>query len=128
MRSVWLRMRSEHARTEADWSHRIYPDSPPASFYNNRLVPLMKLRFRWSKTSLLFGATALWGVLLIGCVSVNRTVLAPAKIPGADYVGTKECAQCHSDETDHFKSATHAKLAIADPKLGSTSCEAASSS
>lgn len=83
----------------------------------------MKLRFRWNKTSLLFGAITLWGALLIGCVSVNRTVLAPAKIPGADYVGTKDCAQCHSDQTDHFKSASHAKLAITDPKVGNTSCE-----
>jgi len=84
----------------------------------------MKLSLRWNKTSLLFGAIALWGVLLIGCVSVNRTVLAPTKIPGATYVGTKDCTQCHADQTDHFKTASHAKLAIADPKVGNISCEA----
>ena len=77
-----------------------------------------------TKTSLLFGGIALWGLVLIGCVSVNRAILAPAKIPGATYVGTKECAQCHSDQTDHFKSASQAKLAIADPKVGATGCEA----
>jgi predicted CXXCH cytochrome family protein len=84
----------------------------------------MITRPRLTKTTLLFGGTVLWGLLLIGCVSVNRTVLAPAKVPGAEYVGTKECAQCHSDQTDHFKSASHAKLAIADPKVGATGCEA----
>ncbi len=84
----------------------------------------MTSRIRWNKTSLIFGGIALWGLVLIGCVSVNRAILAPAKIAGATYVGTKECAQCHSDQTDHFKSASHAKLAIADPKLGDTGCEA----
>ena len=77
-----------------------------------------------TKTSLLFGGIALWGLVLIGCVSVNRAILAPAKIPGATYVGTKECVQCHADQTDHFKTASHAKLAIADPKVGATGCEA----
>lgn len=84
----------------------------------------MITRPRFTKTTLLFGGTVLWGLLLIGCVSVNRTVFAPAKVPGAEYVGTKECAQCHSDQTDHFKNASHNKLAIADPKLGATGCEA----
>ncbi len=84
----------------------------------------MTSRPRLTKTTLLFGGTVLWGLLLIGCVGINRTVLAPANVPGADYVGTKECAQCHSDQTDHFKSASHAKLALADPKVGSTGCEA----
>ena len=84
----------------------------------------MKLRLSWNKTSVIFGAIALWGVLLIGCVGVNRAVLAPPNVPGATYVGDKECAQCHTDKTDHFKSASHAKIALADPKLGTTSCEA----
>ena len=77
-----------------------------------------------TKTSLIFGGTALWGLVLIGCVSVNRTVLAPAKVAGATYVGSKACTECHADQTDHFKTATHAKIALADPKLGSTGCEA----
>ncbi|MFA6961141.1 MAG: cytochrome c3 family protein [Opitutaceae bacterium] len=81
-------------------------------------------RLRWTKTSFIFGGIALWGLVLIGCVSVNRAVLAPAKIAGAEYVGTKDCAQCHSDQTDHFKNATHAKLALSDPKVGNISCEA----
>lgn len=85
----------------------------------------MKIRPRWkNKTSLIFVGIALWGALLIGCVSASRTVLAPAKIAGADYVGSNDCAQCHADQTDHFGSATHAKVALADPKLGSTGCEA----
>lgn len=85
----------------------------------------MNLRPRWTKTTLIFGGAAVWGLVLIGCVAVNRTMLAPPQIPGANFVGNKECAQCHSDQVDHFSSATHAKIALAaDPKLGSTGCEA----
>lgn len=81
-------------------------------------------RLRWNRTTLIFGGAALWGAVLIGCVSVNRTVLAPPKVPGAHYVGTKECKECHADVTDHFGTASHARLALADPKVGDTGCEA----
>jgi predicted CXXCH cytochrome family protein len=84
----------------------------------------MTTKNRWSKTTLMFAGTAAWGLLMISCVAVNRAVLAPPNIPGAHYVGTKECAQCHSDQTDHFGSASHARLALSDPKVGDTGCEA----
>ena len=82
-------------------------------------------RFRPSKTALIFGGTALWGIILIGCVAANRTVLAAPRIVGATFVGTKACVECHENQTSHFASATHAKVALSDdPKLGSTGCEA----
>jgi predicted CXXCH cytochrome family protein len=74
--------------------------------------------------TVIFGGTALWGLLLISCVTVNRAVLAPPAIPGGNFVGTKACVECHKDQTSHFASATHARVAIADPKLGDTGCEA----
>ncbi|RFC42550.1 MAG: Doubled CXXCH motif (Paired CXXCH 1) [Verrucomicrobia bacterium] len=84
----------------------------------------MTIKNRWSKHTLIFGGTFIWGLLLISCIGVNRAVLAPPKIPGAHYVGTKECAQCHTDQTDHFATASHARLNLADPKVGETGCEA----
>ena len=84
----------------------------------------MSLPFRLTKNMLLFGGTAAWGLLLISCVTVDRAVLAPPKIAGATYVGSKDCAQCHSDKTDHFASASHARLALTDAKVGDTGCEA----
>ena len=84
----------------------------------------MTLPNRWTKNTLIFGGIAAWGLLLISCVSVNRAVLAPPLVPGAKYVGTKACAECHSDQTDHFRTATHANVALADPKVGDTGCEA----
>lgn len=79
---------------------------------------------RWlTRNSLVFGGIALWGVVLIGCVSVNRTVLAPPKIAGAEFVGDKGCVECHANQTSHFKSSSHSRVALADPKLGPTGCE-----
>jgi predicted CXXCH cytochrome family protein len=84
----------------------------------------MTFRPRLTKNTLIYGAVAAWGLLLISCVSVNRTVLAPPFVAGATFAGTKECSQCHEEQTTHFGSATHAKLAFADGKVGSTGCEA----
>ena len=84
----------------------------------------MNMRPKITKHALLFGGAAAWGLLLISCVVANRAVLAPPQIAGAHYVGTKECTQCHQDVTDHFSTSTHAKLALADPKVGDTGCEA----
>lgn len=81
-------------------------------------------RFCRTKNTLLFGGIAAWGLLLISCVATNRTVVAPPHVAGAEFVGDKACTECHSDVTDHFGSASHAKLAISDSKVGATSCEA----
>ena len=84
----------------------------------------MKFRPRLSKNALVFGGAAVWGLLLISCVTVNRTMLAPPLIPGAQFVGNNGCTECHADTVDHFGSSTHAKVTLADAKLGSTGCEA----
>jgi predicted CXXCH cytochrome family protein len=89
----------------------------------SRNRPASQGRRRFTKNALLFGSLAAWGIVLVSCISVDRTVVAPPQIAGATFVGSKACAQCHSDETDHFAGSTHGKIALADPKLGSTGCE-----
>jgi predicted CXXCH cytochrome family protein len=84
----------------------------------------MKLPLRWTKNTLIFGGIAAWGLLLVSCVSVNRAVMAPPFVPGANFVGSKACTECHEDTTEHFGSASHARLALADGKVGDTGCEA----
>ena len=84
----------------------------------------MTIRRHLTKNTLIFGGAALWGLLLISCVAVNRTVLAPPFIAGAQFAGTKECKECHGEQTDHFASSTHAKLSFAEGKIGATGCEA----
>ncbi len=85
----------------------------------------MSPKLHWSKTTLIFSGLAVWGLLLVSCISVDRTVVVPPHIAGAKYVGSKACAQCHTDQTDHFGGSTHSRLALtgADPKVGDTGCE-----
>jgi DmsE family decaheme c-type cytochrome len=75
----------------------------------------MTFRPRWTKNSVIFGGTAAWGLLLVSCVMVNRAVIMPPQIPGAKFVGSKECAQCHENVTSGFHDATHAKLMASGP-------------
>jgi predicted CXXCH cytochrome family protein len=77
-----------------------------------------------AKKALIPGGLALAGLLLVSCVAVDRTVVAPPMISGAQYVGSKQCAQCHTEVVEHFAGSTHARLALADAKLGDTGCEA----
>lgn len=84
----------------------------------------MKLKLRLTKNTLIFGGVAAWGLFLFGCVAANRTMLVVPNIPGATLVGDKACKECHAEQVEKFGSASHAKLAFADPKLGATGCEA----
>jgi len=84
----------------------------------------MNLRPYLTKNVLLFGSTAVWGLLVISCVAVNRTLLIPPAVPGAAFVGNKACTECHEDVTSHFGGSSHARLALTDEKLGDTGCEA----
>ncbi len=85
----------------------------------------MKTARRWSTNRLLFIGCAAWSLLLISCVTADRIVTVPgASVAGATYVGSKECVQCHADETEHFAGSTHARLKLADAKIGDTVCEA----
>ncbi|MEO5958548.1 MAG: multiheme c-type cytochrome, partial [Opitutaceae bacterium] len=82
------------------------------------ITRLLRLR-----NTLIFGGTALWGVLLVSCVMVNRAVIMPPHVPGASFVGSKDCAECHSDVTGAFASATHAKLMAPGDNAKNIGCE-----
>jgi predicted CXXCH cytochrome family protein len=77
----------------------------------------MSTHSRWTKSTLIFGGAAIWGLLLVSCVTTSRTIVAPPSIPGATYVGSNKCSQCHEDVSGSFHDATHAKL-VADGKNG----------
>jgi predicted CXXCH cytochrome family protein len=83
----------------------------------------MTFRPRWTRNSVIFGGTAVWGLLLVSCVMVNRAVLMPPQIPGAKFVGSKECAQCHENVTSGFQDATHAKLMAGGDNAKNVGCE-----
>ena len=83
----------------------------------------MSANRRWNRSSVIFGGVALWGLLLVGCVVVDRTIVAPPLVPGATYVGSKKCAECHEDQSSHFAGATHSRLALKDGSGRDIGCE-----
>ncbi|MGB9602240.1 MAG: hypothetical protein ACPMAG_05580, partial [Limisphaerales bacterium] len=62
---------------------------------------------KFVRVALLFGGIS---AIVISCAKLNRTVIAPPMIPGASYVGTKACAECHEELVRDFKTASHARL------------------
>ena len=73
----------------------------------NRLGP--KLALAASVVVLLLAA--------ISCATNNREVVLLPDVPGAKYIGSSECEQCHDDIYRSFKTADHARL-IAQGKNG----------
>jgi predicted CXXCH cytochrome family protein len=70
----------------------------------------------------LLGITAL-SVALISCGTVTRTVMAPPGIPGAKYVGSDSCADCHDQITKQFPTADHARLMARGTNAMEMGCE-----
>ena len=56
------------------------------------------------------GGTAALAVILLSCSTTNQTILAPPSIPGAEFVGSEQCATCHEEIVRDFRTATHARL------------------
>jgi len=66
------------------------------------------------------------GVLLlavISCSSVSRQAVALPEVPGAKYIGSAECDQCHDDICQSFKTADHSRLIAKGPNAFDAGCE-----
>ena len=62
-------------------------------------------------------------LVMMSCATVERTVLAPPQIPGAAFVGSSACEQCHEEITRGFKTATHARLLARGENAKNVGCE-----
>ena len=60
---------------------------------------------------------------LISCMTVQRTVMVPPQIPGAEFVGSETCAECHENVNKHFPGATHARLMAEGSNSMNIGCE-----
>lgn len=68
-------------------------------------------------------SAAVIAAFFVSCAGVQRTVVAPPSIPGAEFVGMQECAQCHEELVRDFRTADHARLVAKGPNAIHTGCE-----
>ena len=66
---------------------------------------------------------ALVVTVAISCTTVNRNVVVPPNVPGAEYIGTSECEMCHETIVRDFATATHARLIAAGTNAVNVGCE-----
>jgi predicted CXXCH cytochrome family protein len=59
----------------------------------------------------------------ISCGTVTRSVVLLPNVPGAKYIGSKECEQCHDDLYKGFATADHARLIAAGTNSLNAGCE-----
>jgi predicted CXXCH cytochrome family protein len=62
-------------------------------------------------------------LLAISCRSVSRSVVMLPDVPGAKYIGSKECEQCHDKIYRDFATADHARLIAEGANALNAGCE-----
>jgi predicted CXXCH cytochrome family protein len=62
-------------------------------------------------------------IALISCSTMTRAIVAPPQIPGAEYVGSQTCAECHATIVRDFKTATHVRIKAEGPNAKDIGCE-----
>lgn len=78
---------------------------------------------RWRRAWQLLGLGAALLVGVVACHSVHRAVVVLPNVPGAKYIGSKECEQCHDEIYRNFATADHARLIAEGPNARSAGCE-----
>ena len=73
--------------------------------------------------ALLVASTLVLVLAAVSCQTVNRAVVELPDVPGAKYIGSKECDQCHDKLYRDFATADHARLVIAGPNALNAGCE-----
>lgn len=62
--------------------------------------------------------------ILISCTTVHRSVVELPLVPGANFIGSKECEQCHDKiYRDFISTADHARLITPGPNSIEVGCE-----
>ena len=71
----------------------------------------------------LMAVAAFLFLAVISCRTVNRAVVELPDVPGAKYIGSKECEQCHDELYRNFQTADHSRLIAAGPNALNAGCE-----
>lgn len=74
------------------------------------------------QTALAAGAAVLL-LTVISCATLDRSVVHLPNIPGANYIGSKECEQCHAEIYRDFATADHARLMAPGSNAVNAGCE-----
>ena len=81
------------------------------------------LRTRPAKLVALSAAGAALTLVLISCGTLSQPIMAPPNIPGATFVGSKACADCHEELVRDFKTAGHSRLMAKGKNAENAGCE-----
>jgi len=77
---------------------------------------------RWQKLALTgVAALALWAG--VSCRTTQRSAVVLPDVPGAKYIGSKECEQCNDRIFRDFAGADHSRLMAAGPNAVNAGCE-----
>src|SRR5438045_5018244 len=87
-------------------------------------LPLVRKRsHRWRRGVIWTAAAMALLLAAISCRSVNRSVVLLPDVPGAKYIGSKECEQCHEKLYREFATADHARLIAEGANALNAGCE-----
>lgn len=84
---------------------------------------LVQFLFSWPRGGALLAGAAVLMLAVISCRTVTRSIVTLPNIPGAKYIGSKECEQCHEEIYKNFVTADHARLIADGPNALHAGCE-----
>jgi predicted CXXCH cytochrome family protein len=90
---------------------------------NRKFNVLGRLPAPWVRGLALLAGAAVLSLAAISCRTVNRSVVMLPNVPGAKYIGSKECEQCHEEIYKTFQTADHARLIAEGPNAINAGCE-----
>ena len=84
----------------------------------NQCIRILKGQAIW-----ITGAASAAALILISCSTSTKAIIAPPGIPGATFVGSDACEQCHDKITKDFGTASHARLKASGDNAKFIGCE-----
>ena len=84
--------------------------------------PVAIVRDLWP-TMVLGATTVILAALAISCGTITRTVMAPPAVPGATFMGSQSCAECHAENKGNVAGGSHARLQAAGAHAANVGCE-----
>src|SRR5689334_20066192 len=82
-----------------------------------------KLLKDWGPVLSLVAGSAVLVFGVISCGTVSRSVVVLPNVPGAEYLGSQACAECHEAIYRDFATADHARLIAQGPNALHAGCE-----